>query len=347
MDIIPHLIDCSSQEYYANNTQTDNEWLFLANSILYYVYPCVPAIGVFFSLLNSIVTAKMVEDSHECYLTGLNIASFLMLLTVCVTQIPHYFITPGDSVYSVVLPYLPAVENWCWYSTTWLLLAAVAERMGLAMCGRWHASFGRIHGILVSMLMIVICFVMTLPQYWEFTAREITDARNCSRLIITSRQSVLTSTSNAYLPEYTYYHWFLLIFSMGLPYLLLPIMLAPMCCVKMHTYSALNGGSTKYDLDLKDQRRNDRSFNRLIIVMVTLYLLMAGPRCAFRLLHNPPISTDFCDSELFSSTLSIIFDAWFYLFFIVLFFLNMCISAKFRDTLRYCCRKGDRNSYAY
>ena len=165
--ISPHVMDCTRQLYselQPADVSPASEWMYITNQVLYFAYPVVLFLALSFTLANSIITAKMVTDSHECYLAGFNVAAFVMIMATVALQIPNYFPMDAVSAYTEMLPFIPAVENWCWYTCTWLLFTAVFERVGHAMCGRWHSSFGRIHGILVSLLIIVICFVVSLPD---------------------------------------------------------------------------------------------------------------------------------------------------------------------------------------
>ncbi|XP_067931562.1 uncharacterized protein [Watersipora subatra] len=344
VSISPHVMKCT-MELSKHDNSSSSQWLFVTNEVLYYLLPIVIGVALLFTLLNSIVFAKMVTDSHECYLTGFHISSFVLILSSVFMHILTYapFNEPEiDYAYlTIILPYVLVIENWCFYTCTWLLLTAVAERTGHALCGQWHSSFGRIHGILASLLIIVVSFVCTLPQYWEYTTAVVYDEHgdhNCSRMVIAPVNDIL-KLGGGYISEYLYYNWVLMVFSIALPYLVLPILLPPMCCVKMHAYSALstNGGQMSTYADdyvSKDYMRDERNFNRLLSAVVLLYLLLSGPRNAAKLFHNPPFFMKLCDDDLMYATLIILFDVLFYLMFFLLFVVNMCTSAKFRQSLK-------------
>lgn len=355
-EVLPHIIDCT-RELYRDESKSTDQWLFITNEALYYILPIILTVGIIFSIINTIVSAKMCVDSHECYLTAFNLSCCLLLVTSCISQLPNY-VRQSSSEYKMLLPYLPAVENWLWYSCTWLLITIVIERAAHSLCGKWHASFGRIHGVLVAFLIMIISFVSTLPQYWEYELSEINDNHgdhNCSRSVLVPRADVLQEDGKTYIVEYTWFHWYEMIVSIGLPYLLLPMILSPLVCVKMHIYTSLpttsskNGGSMKYNSgsSTKDQLRQERSFNRLIFTISILYLTMAGPRNALRLFENPPISKEISDNDLLVDTLQVLFEALFYLFFSLLFFLYLAFGVKFRITLYQlcCCKKQDPIDY--
>ena len=349
----PQVMACTRELYSLANSTVPDQWLFVTNEVLYYLLPVVLGLALVFTLLSSIVTAKMVTDSHECYITGFNISSFVLILMAAVVHLPAYVPLDGSDEYykyaSIATPYLYVVENWCFYSCTWLLMTAVIERAGHALCGRWHSSFGKIHGILASLLIVVVCFVCTLPQYWEYenaVVYEERDGYNCSKMVISPIDNIVEH-SGGYVSEYYYYHWVLMIFSIALPYLCLPIMLPPMCCIKMHTYSALsaNGHISTYvdDYVSKDYMKDEKSFNRTLSVIVMLYLILSGPRNAVKLFHNPPFFMNVCSSTLMSDTLVILFDLLFYSMFLILFLFNLCCCAKFRRSLKSlrsrCCSR--------
>ena len=355
MGVSPHVMACTKELYSHldntnNNTMTE-EWLFITNEVMYYLYPAIIGLALIFAIVNSIVTAKMVTDSHECYLAGFNISAMVMILVSAVIHLPTY--VPCTDKYMecydglrVALPYLLAIENQCFYTCSWLLITAVSERMGHAMCGKWHSSFGKIHGILASLMIVIVCFVFTLPQYWEYQTAVIHNSHSglmCPRLVMAPANAVIND-NGGYVSEYEWYRWFLMAFSIGLPYLLMPIMLAPVCCVKTHDYTHVNGNGhiSTYadDYSVKDYLTDDKSFNRLLTVTVMIYLLMTGPRNAVRLLHDPPFFMSLCDSKLMADTLALLFDILFYFFFFILFFFNLCCSAKYRKylhSLRQCC----------
>lgn len=356
MGISPHVMACTKELFSHSNNSGSEEWLFITNQVLYYLYPAIIGLALIFAIINSIVTAKMVTDSHECYLAGFNISAMMMILVSAIMQLPTYmpFLENNMSFYDsfrMALPYLLAVENQCFYTCSWLLITAVAERMGHAMCGRWHSSFGKIHGILASLMIVIVCFVFTLPQYWEYRSVIVADAHAghvCERLVIGPADAVLED-GGGYVSEYVWYRWFLMAFSIGLPYLLMPIMLAPVCCVKTHDYANVNGNGhiSTYadDYNTKDYLIDDKSFNRLLAVVVMVYLILSGPRNAVRLLHDPPFFMSLCDNKIMADTLSILFDVCFYFFFFIMFFFNLCCSAKYRRNLRRlrsccCCCKG-------
>ena len=355
-EILPHIIDCTRELFQEGSTATDT-WIFITNEALYYIFPVILTIGVIFSIINTIITAKMATDSHECYLTAFNLSCCLFLIVSCVLQLPNYVRSATVSEYSMILPYLPAVESWLWYCCTWLLITIVIERTAHSLCGKWHASFGRIHGILVSLLIMIISFVSTLPQYWEYQLAQIADNHgnhNCTRQILVPRPGVLTDDHLQYIPEYGWFHWYQLLASIGLPYLLLPMLLPPLICVKMHIYTSMptaNGksGSMKYTMgtSMKDQLRQERSFNRLIFTMSVLYLVMAAPRNVLKLFQNPPIGLSLSDDDLLIATIQILFEALFYLFFSLLFFFYLGFGNKFRTTLYHlcCCKKQDLMDY--
>lgn len=351
MGVSPHVMACTKELYSQQSNYTSEEWLVVTNEVLYYLYPAVIGLALIFAIINSIVTAKMVTDSHECYLAGFNISAMVMILASAVIHLPSYLPLVDKYMefydgFRLALPYLLAVENQCFYTCSWLLITAVTERMGHAMCGKWHSSFGKIHGILASLMIVIVCFVFTLPQYWEYQTSIVLDdhlGKTCQRLVIAPSDAVI-EVSGGYVSEYIWYRWFLMAFSIGLPYLLMPIMLAPVCCVKTHDYSHVNGNGhiSTYadDYSTKDYLTDDKTFNRLLAVTVAVYLLMTGPRNAVRILHDPPFFMSICDSKLMADTLSLLFDICFYLFFFILFFFNMCCSAKYRrylNSLRRCC----------
>lgn len=359
LGISPHVMLCTRELYEHANLTATQEWLFITNEVLYYLFPVIIAATLAFTLINSIVTARMVTDSHECYLTGFNISSFILVLVSGAMQLPTYMPLASSqdfyATYGVALPYLLVVENWCFYTCSWLLLTAVSERAGHAICGRWHASFGRIHGILASLLIVIIGFVCTLPQYWEYQSALVYDehdGHNCSRLVIAPVEAIL-KLDGGYTDEYYYYHWVLMAFSLAIPYLFLPIMIPAMACVKMHTYSALNlnGHISTYadDYATKEYMTDEKDFNRLLSAIVMIYLVLSGPRNALKLLHNPPLFLTCSDNKLLVDTLAILFDLIFYFMFIFLFLVNVCGSAKFRRSLKSlrsnccCCRRQDES----
>ena len=140
-----------------------------------------------------------------------------------------------------------------------------------------------------------------------------------------------------------------MVFSIGLPYLALPIMLPPMCCIKMHTYSSLNanGHMSTYadDYVTKDYMKDERNFNRLFSGIVILYLILSGPRNAVKLLRDPPFCRTISDNKLMAETLIILFDLLFYCLFCVLFLVNLCCCSKFRQSLKSmrskCCQGSE------
>lgn len=357
-----HVMVCTQQLYSQVNETSAQQWLFVTNEVLYFIFPVIISLALVCSLLNSIVSAKMTTDSHECYLVGFNISSFMLILVSAVIELCGYApFEPPSGVYTYmnqVFPYLLVGKNWCFYTCSWLLITAAIERMGHSLCGRWHASFGRVHGILASLLIVVVCFVCTLPQYWEYQTATVWDkhplyeTHNCSRLVIEPVDTTLREMGG-YVDEYEYYHWVLMVFSIAIPYLVLPIMIPAMCCIKMHTYSALNGNGhiSTYadDYVTKDYMQDEKTFNRLISSTICLYLILSGPRNAVKLLHEPPLFIKLCADDLMAATLQILFDVIFYLLFIILFFFNLCCCAKFRASFKSmrckcCCGKGAGNN---
>lgn len=341
--IVPHVMNCTMELYSHINDTGVEEWMYITNNILYYGYPCVLLLALISCLFSTIASAKMVTDSHECYFTAFNVSSLILTIITIVTQIPFYFTIPEGSHFYDLLAYFPAAENWCWYCCTWSLFAAVIERAGHALCGRWHASFGRVHGILASMLVVVICFVCTLPQYWEYQLSHVMNSHgdhNCSRVVFSPRDTIL-KPEGGYVKEYYYFNWIILVFSIGLPYLIMPILLPLMCCVKMHSYTALSPHGnliSTYTDDYainKDEVKDERSFNRLLATIVLLYLIMSGPRNAVKLLHSPPLFLSFCENSLLSDTLILLFDVAFYLQFAFLFLVSICMSDKFTSNLKF------------
>lgn len=354
-DIFPHIIDCSRELFTHSTDGSIDKWILYTNEAMYYILPVILTIGIIFSLINTIVTAKMTIDSHECYLTAFNLSCCLMLIAACVFQLPNYIRQPSNE-YTLILPYLPAIENWCWYSCTWLLLTIVIERAVHGLKGKWHSSFGRVHGALAAFLVMILCFVVTLPQYWEFKLSEVYESHgdhNCTRGVLLPRDGVLVKPGGPYIEEYTWYHWFELIFSVGLPYIILPMVILPLVCIKIHIYTSMpttNGkyNSLKYNSgsSLKDQLRHEKRFNKLIFTISVLYLVMSGPRNVFRLMHNPPISKSISDNDLLLSTLQVLFDVLFYLFFASLFFVYLTFGKKFRTSLyQLCCCKRNLDYY--
>ncbi|KAF6022247.1 hypothetical protein EB796_019455 [Bugula neritina] len=352
-EVLPHIIECTRKLYDNEAEISHGMALYIINEAMYYVLPVILTIGIIFSIINTVVSAKMTADSHECYLTTFNLCSCLHLIAACVAQLPNY-VTQTGSAYITLLPYLPAVENWLWYSCTWLLITVVIERAAHGLCGQWHASFGKIHGVLVSILMVTICFVSTLPQYWEYGLEEYTGSNNCSRRVLTPRDAVIEDNSNSYIIEYEWFHWYEMVISIGLPYVLLPMLILPLVCIKMHIYTSMpsaygKGGSIKYSVgsSIKDQLKQEKSFNKLIFTMSVLYLLMSAPRNVMRLIHNPPVSLQISTDELLISTLFVLFEIIFYIYFSILFFLYLCFGIKFRTTLYQlcCCKKSDALDY--
>ena len=354
--IIPHVIECTRELYRDEINPDSDDWIFITNEALYYVLPVILTIGIIFSIINTIVSAKMAVDSHECYLTAFNLSCCLLLVTTCISQLPNY-VPQTAMAYLVLLPYLPAVENWFWYSCTWLLITTVIERTAHSLCGKWHASFGKVHGILVALLIMMISFVSTLPQFWEYKLEVVSDnhgQHSCNRSVLVPRPEVLQENGQTYITEYDWFHWYEMIISVGLPYLLLPMLLPPLVCVRMHIYTSMpttNGksGSMKYSVgsSMKDQLRQERSFNRLLITMSILYLTLSMPRNVLKLFHNPPISKAVSEHELLISTLQAMFEVLFYIFFSVLFFFYLGFGVKFRTTLYQlcCCKKQDPLDY--
>lgn len=351
-ELIPYIIDCTRELYRHSAPASPQQSLFATNEALYYIFPIVLTIGIIFSIINTVITAKMAVDSHECYMVAFNLSCTLMLVAACVFQLPNY-VRQSANEYTVILPYLPAVETWCWYCCTWLLITMVTERSMHAMCGKWHSSFGKIHGTLAAILIMAVCFVSTLPSYWEYRLALVDDALgewNCTRGVLVPRDNILQQ-DGSYIAEYNWYHWFEMVAGVSLPYLLLPMTLIPLVCVKVHIYTSMPSanGKSKYSIGptLKEQLRQERSFNRLIFTIAILYLLMSGPRNVFRLMHSPPISVAVTDDPLLLSTLSVLFDVLFYSFFSSLFFLYLTFGSKFRTTLYHlcCCKKTDVMDY--
>ncbi|KAF6022424.1 hypothetical protein EB796_019270 [Bugula neritina] len=345
LGVIPHVIECTKILSSHDNGTGTNDWLFVTNEVLYYIYPVFIGLALIFTLLNSIVTSKMATDSHECYLAAFNVLSFLLVLCSAAIHLPTYVPLEQNPYYYSLgmwqgLPYVMVLENWCLYSCTWLLAMAVIERVGHSMCGQWHASFGRLHGILASILMLVICFVCSLPQYWEYELSEVTDqygSHNCTRMVVAPLDSVV-DTTGGYISQYYYYHWVMVIFSVALPYLVLPIILPPMCCRKMHTYSALSGNghiSTYADdhITSKDYMKDEKNFNHLLGVIVMIYLVLSAPRNALRVVHNPPLFMQICENDLLADTITILSDVLFYFMFSILYLFNLCCYPKFRRAL--------------
>lgn len=353
-EILPHVIDCTRELYRDGDNSKLDQWIFVTNEVLYYILPVILTIGLIFSVINTIVSAKMVADSHECYMAAFNLSSCLLLATTCVSQLPNY-VRQSDSGYSIMLPYLPAVENWFWYSCSWLLITVVIERSTHSLCGKWHASFGKIHGILVALVIIMVSFVSSLPQYWEYRLSELSDnhgTHSCNRTVLVPRPSVLQEDGLSYITEYNWFHWYGMAISIGLPYLILPMLLPPLICVRMHIYTSMpssKAGSMKYRAgsNMKDQLRQEKNFNKLILTISILYLAMSAPRNVLRLLHNPPISKQLSDNDLLMVTLQVMFDVLFYLFFSILFFFYLTFGIKFRTTLYQlcCCKKQDLYDY--
>ena len=354
--VIPHVIDCTRELYRDGDVAESNRGLFITNEGLYYILPIVLTIGLIFSLINTIVSARMSHHSHECYLTAFNLSCSLLLICACISQLPNY-VNMSSVTYRRIMPYLPAIENWFWYSCSWLLITIVTERTFYSLCGKWHGSFGKVHGALVALLIIVISFVSTLPQYWEYRLEEVSDTHGnhrCNRSVLIPRPEVLDEEGQTYIVEYAWFHWYEMIYSIALPYLFLPMLLPPLICIKVHIYTSMpsNSGkssSMKYSggASLKDQLRQERSFNRLMLVMTTLYLCLSGPRCAMKLFHNPPISIKLSDHQLLIDTLQVLFDVFFYIFFSILFFLYLGFGLKFRTNLYHlcCCKKHDPLDY--
>lgn len=357
-EILPHVINCTRELYRDEYHSQTDQWIFITNEALYYILPVILTIGVIFSVINTIVSAKMAVDSHDCYLAAFNLSCFLLLTITCASQLPNYVRQTGsDSTYNLILPYLPAVTNWFWYASTWLIITVVIERTAHSLCGKWHASFNKIHGALVSVVIVMISFVSTLPQYWEYALGEVLDSHgdhNCSRNVLVPRPEVLQEDGLSYVVEYDWFHWYEMIISIGLPYLLLPMLLPPLLCVRMHIYTSMpssigKAGSMKYraGYNMKDQLREERSFNRLLVTISLLYIVMSAPRNALRLFQNPPISMVLSDNDLLMATLQVMFDVLFYLFFSILFFFYLAFGTKFRTTLYQlcCCKKQDPYDY--
>lgn len=355
-EVLPHIIECTRELHKDDSNPDSDQWLFYTNEALYYAFPVIITIGIIFSIINTIVSAKMAVDSHECYLTAFNMCSSLLLITTCLAQLPNY-VQQSAEAYLVLLPYLPAVENWLWYSCTWLLIAIGIERTAHSLCGKWHASFSKLHGAIVAAIVIAISFVSTLPQYWEYEIGEVSDSHgshSCNRTVLVPRPDVLKDDGLSYIREYEWCHWYEMIVSIGLPYLLLPMLLPALVCVRMHIYTSMpttNGkmGSMKYSMgtSIKQQLRQERSFNRLIFAISIVYLVMSGPRNALRLYQNPPISNEISDNDLLVATLQVLFDVFFYMFFSLLFFFYLAFGTKFRTTLYQlcCCKKQDSLDY--
>lgn len=351
-ELVPYIIDCTRELHRHSPPSSPNQWLFDMNEVLYYTYPVILTIGIIFSIINTVIAAKMASDSHECYMAAFNLSCTLMLVAACVFQLPNYVRQPVNE-YTLILPYLPAVETWCWYCCTWLLITVVMERAMHAMCGKWHSSFGKIHGTLAALLIMIVCFVSTLPSYWEYKLVLVNDSPNevnCTRGILVPRENVLQK-DGSYIVEYNWYHWFEMIAGISLPYLVLPMILVPLVCVKVHIYTSMpsSNGKSKYSIgpSVKEQLREERSFNRLIFTISILYLIASGPRNVLRLMHNPPISLAISKDQLLMSTLTVLFDVLFYSFFSSLFFLYLSFGSKFRTTLYYlcCCKKTETMDY--
>jgi len=342
--IIPHIISCMRERYMLGNYTSYEEGLFITNEVVFYTFPVILTIGLVFSVINSIITARMATDSHECYLTAFNVASTILLICCCVLHLPNY-IKQDYSAYRRLLPYLPAVEAWCWQSCSWLLITVTIERAAHSLCGKWHSSFGRVHGVLVSVLIVIICFVSTLPMYWEYDLDTVA-YQDCGRIELAPRVGVLEYQGGPYIMEYQWFHWYQVIVGIGLPYLILPMLLPALVCIPMHIYTSSPrhmGTKVKYSIgsSMKERLRQERSFNRLICLMVVLYLIMSGPRNVLNLVRNPPIGMEITSDGLLLLTLMVAFDVIFYSFFTLLFFFYLTFGNKFRTALYQlcCCRK--------
>ena len=308
-------------------------WNEISDYFCFLALPVVMGFALVTEVMSVVVLLRQWRQSLDTYLLGLSVSTVLLLIctTLLISQHyvgHHWFILHAQ-------PYTIACRDWFWYSALWLLVMMTFERVLTVSASRASTLCSSNQAGVVVVMVFAVGLVSSLPRFWEYQTVAVLDpASNSSRLVAHKTVSTATEEYN------TMYFWYVKSVTIFAPFLMMFVMAAVLACrarrgVVTKRYMSIKPTS---GLSLNRRVREEVHLSRLLMLLMTLYMMCSAPSGVLELMANmypewlPPSSRLYVS---FYNLFTVLFFFQFALHLVVYF----CFNKQFRITLLalFCC----------
>lgn len=317
-----------------NGTQNIENWMEVSNYICFIAFPVVLLFCLLGNMVNIVVLSKQFRTSMDTYLLGFSIASVLFVVSTVVYCLQQY--TGYWDYFVWVQKYALISRDWFWFATIWLLVLMSLERSVTVTSRKAQSLCSPTQAAVVVILVYLIGFISALPRYWEY------EVVQQGSLVHEQSYIVLKKSTKENIQEYkAIYYWYITSITIFLPMPLLFFMMFPLCYGTRQTVISRNYLFIKHSastaLILNRRLKEEIALTRLAIVMVVLYLILAGPFLFFDLLSKFAPDFTHAGTPLFIAIYNILVVCFhsFYMWHQQIFF---CCNKQYRlQFLTSCC----------
>lgn len=247
-------------------------WNEISDYFCFLALPVIVTFAFITELMSIIVLTRQIRQSLDTYLLGLSVGTLLLLVCTVMLAIQHYVGPHSILVYSQ--PYTASCRDWFWYSAIWLLVMMSFERVLTVSASRASTLCTSNQAAVVVIMVFAVGLVSSLPRFWEYQATEVLDpATNTTSLIAEKTISTATEEYNIM------YFWYVKGVTLFVPFSMMILMCVAMACRTRRVILTKRYLSIKHTsgLTLNRKIKEEVSLSRLLILLMTLYMVCSAP----------------------------------------------------------------------